>query len=72
MKILINWLFPAYSKWEDVQIIERGDTLYLLQMRHRIKDNKKQFRKACIGSYIFAQTIYLLKQKFNDNEHTKS
>ena len=68
MKRLINWLFPAYSKWEDVKVIEQGNTLHLLQIRHRIKDNKKQFRKACIGSNFLLSSINLLKQQFNDNE----
>lgn len=72
MKRLINWLFPAYSKWEDVMLIEEGYKVYLLQIKHRIKDNKKQFRKARIGSYILSGSVYSLKKQFNDNEHTKS
>ena len=72
MTKIVNWLFPAYSKWEDVKVIEQGNTLHLLQIRHRIKDNKKQFRKACIGSHILTGSIYSLKQQFNDNDHTKS
>ena len=68
MKKIINWLFPEKSKWIDIYCFNTGGYYKLIQMRHEIKTNKKEFRTAKIGfinDYTVKSLIYTNVLKSN-------
>ena len=46
---IIDYVFPAKTKWIDIGNCEVSGKYYLVQMRTTIRTNKKQFRKAGMG-----------------------
>jgi len=49
LKFLKEFFFPAKSKWIDVGMYEHSGYYKLVQMRYRLNNNKKEFRKASMG-----------------------
>ena len=45
----LDQIFNKYSKWIDIQVIEHAGNFYLIQMKIRVNDNKKIFRKKKIA-----------------------
>ena len=60
---ILNYLFPKKSKWVDIYMFEDNGRYKLIQMRHRLDNNKKEFRIASIG-YINDNTV---KSKIYEN-----
>mgnify|MGYP000704706204 CR=1 FL=1 len=42
-------LFPKKSAWIDIGFCDNQGNYHLLQMRYRLDNNKKEFRKVKIG-----------------------
>lgn len=60
-KYLSNLFFPPMSKWIDIGCYEVGGNYYLLQMRYRIDNNKKYFRRSKMGfinDYRIKEALY--------------
>jgi hypothetical protein len=49
MKKIIEYLFPEKSKWVDIEMFEDSGRYKLIQMRHVLRNNKKEFRVVSIG-----------------------
>jgi hypothetical protein len=56
-------IFPKKSKWIDISMFEDGGNYKLIQMRHRLDNNKKEFRTASIGFV----NDYTVKLKIYEN-----
>lgn len=72
MKKLLSFLFPEKSKWTDVYMFDSSGHYKLIQMRHRLDNNAKEFRTASIGfvnDYTVKETIY--KSVLQPNHSTK-
>ena len=62
---IINYLFPKKSSWIDISMHEDSGYYNLIQMRYRLDNNKKEFRKAKMGfindykvkSFIYGKVI---------------
>jgi len=49
MNQIIKFLFPPKSHWIDVATYDSSGYYYHVQMRYRLDNNKKEFRKVKIG-----------------------
>ena len=47
--VFLDFFFPKYTKWIDVQLYDSGGHYKLVQMKIRIRDNKKIFRTITLG-----------------------
>ena len=46
---LIEYIFPKYTTWIDVGMFDRSGNYKLIQMKIRLRDNKKKFRIKNLG-----------------------
>jgi hypothetical protein len=59
--MLLQLIFPKKSAWQDLGLYEINGNYYLLQMRFRLDNNKKEFRKvhlAFVNDYTQKERIY--------------
>jgi hypothetical protein len=64
-------LFPKKSKWIDLGYSDNCGNYYLYQMRYRLDNNKKEFRKIKIGfvnDHTQKQLIYEQIQEHNSKD----
>ena len=47
--VFLDFFFPKYTKWIDVQLYDSGGHYKLVQMKIRIRDNKKIFKTITLG-----------------------
>ena len=47
--VFLDFLFPKYTKWIDIQLYDSGGHYKLIQMKIRLRDNKKIFRTNTLG-----------------------
>lgn len=47
--VFLDFLFPKYTNWIDIQLYDSGGHYKLIQMKIRLRDNKKIFRTNTLG-----------------------
>ncbi len=47
--VFLDFIFPKYTKWKDIQLYDSDGHYKLVQMRIRVRDNKKIFRTTSLG-----------------------
>ncbi len=61
--VFSDFFFPKYTKWIDIQLYDSGGHYKLVQMKIRIRDNKKIFRTNTLG-FINDYTVkYSIRQR---------
>jgi len=60
------------SKWIDVGMYDKDGYYKLVQMRYRLKDNKKEFRTVSLGfvnTYEYSQQLFKNIMAYNAKEN---
>lgn len=60
------------SKWIDVGMYDKDGYYKLVQMRYRLKDNKKEFRTVSLGfvnAYEYSQQLFKNIMAYNAKEN---
>lgn len=66
----MTWLFPDYSLWQSLEVVQGMNTFYLVQMRTNSSTGAKQFRTIPIIETYYSPKECVKIEVINQGEET--